>query len=90
MRDIAFGVVDGIAQYGNALGVPTYGGETYFDASFDDNCLVNVVAFGIVEEGGIIRSRVPEEARECAMCGADLRALRPWSQRLGSETLQRD
>jgi len=63
VRDIALGVVDGIAQYGNALGVPTYGGETYFDASFDDNCLVNVVAFGIVEESGIIRSRVPEEAR---------------------------
>ncbi|MDH4037574.1 MAG: phosphoribosylformylglycinamidine synthase subunit PurL [Candidatus Krumholzibacteria bacterium] len=63
VRDIAFGVVEGIAQYGNALGVPNYGGETYFDASFDDNCLVNVVAFGIVEEGGIIRSRVPEEAR---------------------------
>ena len=39
VRDIASGVVDGIAQYGNALGVPTYGGETYFDASFDDNCL---------------------------------------------------
>ncbi len=63
VRDIALGVVDGIAQYGNALGVPTYGGETFFDSTFDDNCLVNVVAFGIVEEGGIIRSRVPEEAK---------------------------
>jgi phosphoribosylformylglycinamidine synthase len=63
VRDIAFGVIDGIAQYGNALGVPNYGGETYFDASFDDNCLVNVVAFGVVEEGSIIRSRVPEEAK---------------------------
>ncbi len=63
VRDIALGVVEGIAQYGNALGVPTYGGEVFFDASFDDNCLVNVVAFGIVEESGIIRSRVPEEAK---------------------------
>ncbi|RPH53585.1 MAG: phosphoribosylformylglycinamidine synthase subunit PurL [Lysobacterales bacterium] len=63
VRDIALGVVDGIAQYGNALGVPTYGGEAFFDASFDDNCLVNVVAFGIVEESGIIRSRVPQEAK---------------------------
>jgi len=63
VRDIALGVVDGIAQYGNALGVPTYGGEAFFDASFDDNCLVNVVAFGIVEESGIIRSRVPVEAK---------------------------
>ncbi len=63
VRDIALGVVDGIAQYGNALGVPTYGGEAFFDSTFDDNCLVNVVAFGIVEESGIIRSRVPEEAK---------------------------
>ena len=64
VRDIAWGVVDGIAQYGNALGVPNYGGETYFDASFDDNCLVNVVAFGLVDEDGIVRSRVPDEARD--------------------------
>jgi phosphoribosylformylglycinamidine synthase len=63
VRDIAWGVVDGIAQYGNALGVPNYGGDTYFDASYDDNCLVNVVAIGIVEEGRIVRSRVPDEAR---------------------------
>jgi phosphoribosylformylglycinamidine synthase II len=62
VRDIARGVVDGIAQYGNPLGVPNLGGETYFDPSFDDNCLVNVVALGIVEEQGIIRSRVPAEA----------------------------
>lgn len=63
-RDIAWGVVDGIAQYGNALGVPNLGGEAYFDASFDDNCLVNVVAFGLVDEDAIVRSRVPDQARE--------------------------
>jgi phosphoribosylformylglycinamidine synthase II len=63
VRDIAWGVVDGIAQYGNALGVPNFGGDTFFDASYDDNCLVNVVAIGTVEEDRIIRSRVPSEAR---------------------------
>ena len=42
------GVVDGIAQYGNALGVPNLGGDTFFDATYDDNCLVNVVAIGLV------------------------------------------
>ena len=62
VRDIAWGVVDGIAQYGNALGVPNYGGDTFFDACYDDNCLVNVVAIGVVDEDGIIRSRVPAEA----------------------------
>jgi phosphoribosylformylglycinamidine synthase len=62
VRDIVRGVVEGIAQYGNALGVPNYGGETFFDASFDDNCLVNVVAIGAVEQSEIIRSRAPDQA----------------------------
>ncbi|MEE9270531.1 MAG: phosphoribosylformylglycinamidine synthase subunit PurL [Candidatus Krumholzibacteria bacterium] len=63
VRAIVRGVVDGIAQYGNALGVPNYGGDTYFDASFDDNCLVNVVALGVVAEEDIVRSRAPENAK---------------------------
>jgi phosphoribosylformylglycinamidine synthase len=62
VRDIVWGVVDGIAQYANALGVPNLGGDAVFDASFDDNCLVNVVAIGVVEEGDIIRSRAPDGA----------------------------
>ncbi len=63
-RDIAWGVIDGIAQYANALGVPNLGGETAFESSFDDNCLVNVVALGIVEESDIIRSRAPDSAAD--------------------------
>jgi len=62
VRDIVRGVVDGIAQYGNALGVPNYGGDTVFDSRFDDNCLVNVVALGVVAEDDIIRSRAPANA----------------------------
>jgi phosphoribosylformylglycinamidine synthase len=62
VKDITWGVVDGIAQYGNALGVPNLGGDTFFDATYDDNCLVNVVAIGIVDEDRIIRSRVPDAA----------------------------
>ena len=38
----------GIADYGNALGVPNLGGDVVFDAGFDANCLVNVVAVGVV------------------------------------------
>ncbi len=60
---IARGVVDGIAQYGNALGVPNLGGDVVFDEGYDDNCLVNVVAVGTVMESKILRSRVPEEAK---------------------------
>jgi phosphoribosylformylglycinamidine synthase len=61
-REIVHGVVEGIWQYGNALGVPNLGGDVYFDESFDDNCLVNVVAVGLVEEGDVVRSRAPDEA----------------------------
>jgi len=60
---IAREVVDGIAQYGNALGVPNLGGDVVFDGGFDENCLVNVVAVGIVKESQILRSRVPDEAK---------------------------
>lgn len=64
VRGIVRGVVQGIAEYGDALGVPNLGGEVVFHPSFDDNCLVNVVAFGIAPEERIIRSRVPEAARQ--------------------------
>jgi phosphoribosylformylglycinamidine synthase II len=60
VRDIVRGVVRGIADYGNALGVPNLGGDVYFDAGFDANCLVNVMALGLVSRDGILRSRVPE------------------------------
>jgi len=61
-REIVHGVVEGIWQYGNALGVPNLGGDVYFDESFDENCLVNVVAVGLLEEGDMVRSRAPAEA----------------------------
>jgi len=63
-RWIASGVVDGIWQYGNALGVPNLAGDVVFNECYDDNCLVNVVALGIVKESEIIHSRVPPEARQ--------------------------
>ncbi len=44
------GVVKGIGDYGNAFGVPTVGGEVYFDKSYSDNPLVNAMAVGIVRK----------------------------------------
>lgn len=41
------GVVAGIAGYGNCIGVPTVGGEIYFDKSYNGNCLVNAFALGV-------------------------------------------
>jgi phosphoribosylformylglycinamidine synthase len=64
VRWVAEGVVDGIWQYGNALGVPNIGGDIVFNDSFDDNCLVNVVSLGIVRRDQIIRSRAPPLAGE--------------------------
>jgi phosphoribosylformylglycinamidine synthase len=62
--DIARQVVDGIWQYGNAIGVPNLGGDTYFHPSFNENCLVNVVAVGLVEHDHITHSAVPKEAAD--------------------------
>jgi len=58
-RYVAQSVVDGIAAYGNAIGVPNLGGDVFIDESFDDNVLVNVVALGLVREREIIHSYAP-------------------------------
>ncbi|MBK8166647.1 MAG: phosphoribosylformylglycinamidine synthase subunit PurL [bacterium] len=62
--DIARGVVTGIWEYGNALGVPNLGGDVYFHESFNENCLVNVVAVGLVDQAHITHSRVPKQAAD--------------------------
>ncbi len=43
------GVVKGIGDYGNSFGVPTVGGEVFFDESYQDNPLINAMAVGIVK-----------------------------------------
>ncbi len=48
------GVVKGIGDYGNSFGIPTVGGEVYFDKSYNQNPLVNAFSAGIVEVGGQI------------------------------------
>ncbi len=45
------GVVKGIGDYGNAFGVPTVGGEVYFDPVYQTNPLVNAMSVGIVKTG---------------------------------------
>jgi phosphoribosylformylglycinamidine synthase II len=59
---VARGAVDGIGAYGNAIGVPNIAGDVYFEHGFDENCLVNVVALGIVNEKDVIHSYVPKGA----------------------------
>ena len=59
---IANEVINGIAGYGNAVGIPNLAGDVYFNESFDDNCLVNVVCLGIIKEKDIIHSYAPKNA----------------------------
>ncbi|MDZ8090602.1 MAG: phosphoribosylformylglycinamidine synthase subunit PurL [Nostoc sp. DedQUE05] len=50
------GVVAGISHYGNCVGVPTVGGEVYFDSAYSGNPLVNVMALGLMETSEIVKS----------------------------------
>jgi phosphoribosylformylglycinamidine synthase len=50
------GVIAGISHYGNCVGVPTVGGEVYFDPAYSDNPLVNVMALGLMETPEIVKS----------------------------------
>ncbi|RAP24631.1 phosphoribosylformylglycinamidine synthase subunit PurL [Candidatus Marinamargulisbacteria bacterium SCGC AG-343-K17] len=63
VNHIADNVVKGVSDYGNPLGVPNVGGETIYHESYNENCLVNVAAIGLVREDKIIRSKVPEAAK---------------------------
>ena len=54
MRHLIKGVVSGIGDYGNCLGVPTVGGEVYFDPCYQQNILVNAMSVGIVKVGETI------------------------------------
>lgn len=63
---ISGGVVSGISGYGNPIGVPNVGGDSFFHHGYNDNCLVNVVAIGTVKESEVIHSYVPTEAADRA------------------------
>ena len=54
-RRLFSGVVAGIAHYGNCIGIPTIGGEVYFDESYEGNPLVNVFCLGILKHEEIAR-----------------------------------
>ncbi len=56
VRHLINGVVSGIADYGNCFGVPTVGGEVYFEKSYEGNPLVNAMAVGLLEHGHIAKA----------------------------------
>ena len=65
-------VVAGIGHYGNSIGVPTVGGEVYFEPPYEHNCLVNAMCVGLARSDRTVRSA----ARDATGSGA-----RPFSPR---------
>ena len=55
-KHLVSGVVKGIGGYGNCIGIPTVGGETNFDKSYDGNILVNAMAVGLANKDKIFYS----------------------------------
>ncbi|MGD0455736.1 MAG: phosphoribosylformylglycinamidine synthase subunit PurL, partial [Solirubrobacteraceae bacterium] len=55
-RYLLDGAVSGIGHYGNSIGVPTVGGEVYFEGPYEHNCLVNAMALGLAARERLVRS----------------------------------
>lgn len=64
-------VVAGIGGYGNCLGVPTVGGEVFFDKSYNGNPLVNAMCVGIAPVDGIVRAAASGFGNVIMLIGAD-------------------
>jgi phosphoribosylformylglycinamidine synthase len=62
--------VAGIGHYGNSIGVPTIGGEIYFEGPYEQNCLVNAMALGIAEHDRLIRSAANGPGNVLVLYGA--------------------
>src|SRR5438874_6131933 len=70
-RRLFTGVVSGIAHYGNCIGVPTIGGEIYFDESFEDNPLVNVFCLGVLRHEQLARGAAEGTGNPVFYVGAE-------------------
>lgn len=55
VQQLVDGVVGGIAHYGNCMGIPTIGGDVYYDETYETNCLVNAFSLGIMKINEIQR-----------------------------------
>ncbi len=62
--------VAGIGHYGNSIGVPTVGGEVYFEAPYEQNCLVNAMCIGLIERDRLIRSAATGPGNVIVLFGA--------------------
>jgi phosphoribosylformylglycinamidine synthase subunit PurL len=62
--------VAGIGHYGNSIGVPTVGGEIYFEHSYEQNCLVNAMCLGIAPHDRLTRSAAAGPGNLLVLLGA--------------------
>jgi phosphoribosylformylglycinamidine synthase II len=62
--------VAGIGHYGNSIGVPTVGGEVYFEAPYEHNCLVNAMALGLGEPDRLMTSAAAGVGNVLVLFGA--------------------
>jgi phosphoribosylformylglycinamidine synthase II len=62
--------VAGIGHYGNSIGVPTIGGEVYFEGPYETNCLVNAMALGLADRSKMIRSAATGVGNPVILFGA--------------------
>jgi len=63
-------VVAGIGHYGNSIGVPTVGGEIYFEAPYEQNCLVNAMCVGLAQAERMVRSAARGSGNFVVLLGA--------------------
>ncbi len=69
-RYLAGGAVGGIGHYGNSIGVPTVGGEIYFEGPYEQNCLVNAMCVGVAPAERLIRSAAAGVGNKLVLFGA--------------------
>ncbi len=62
--------VAGIGHYGNSVGVPTVGGEIYFEPCYEQNCLVNAMCLGLAPHARLIRSAAAGPGNVLMLLGA--------------------
>jgi phosphoribosylformylglycinamidine synthase subunit PurL len=69
-RYLLDGAVSGIGHYGNSIGVPTIGGEVYFEGPYEQNCLVNAMALGLAPRERLVRSAAAGPGNVLVLFGA--------------------
>src|SRR4051794_18571796 len=69
-RYLLDGAVAGIGHYGNSIGVPTVGGDVYFEPPYEHNCLINAMCVGLAPAGRLMRAAAAGVGNLVVLLGA--------------------